>query len=168
MLVQLDFDGCIMDFKKAFCLHTGLKFKSRGWYFYREQMSDQQFVDIISNAPAVFDGPAFVGAVAAVNKIAEHSETVIVTDRPSTMVDQTRQWLDRHGLQHIEFLISKDKTVLNPGIAVDDRLENVIAMRAAGIDAYLLRRDWNRSGKDLPSVKDMKEFATIVTESNHE
>lgn len=141
------------------------------WHHYREhEMHDQEFVQWL-NRYAEEGGfgdqeikPGIREAVIQI-KAAGHTQHV-VTDRPAVAEADTAWWMETF-LPEIDTLtISRDKTVFKSYgpptyFAIDDRVENVEAMRKVGIFAYLMDAPWNEHA-DLPRVRTPQEFADIV------
>lgn len=143
----------------------------RTWHHYRTHgMEDSEFVTHLQ-AYAEAGGfgdqkpvPGFQQAVRQI-KAAGHTQH-IVTDRPAAAEADTAWWVHEYAPEIDTLTISRDKTVFTsyddgPYWALDDRTENVEAMRNAGIEAYLLTWPWNADA-DLPRVSTVEEFAAIV------
>lgn len=95
---------------------------------------------------------------------------IVVTDKPNdqAFID-SQHWLFSHGIFPYTSIRSADKTEFlqfalpdDKLYAIDDRVENVQALLAAGVEAYLRDQPWNRYVTDLPRVDDCLEFARIV------
>lgn len=142
------------------------------WHHYRNHgMTDQEFVVRLTQYAE--DGgfgdqvpsPGFQDAVKQI-AAAGHIQCV-VTDRPAPAHADTAWWVDTFApeIDSVEF--DKDKTIFKHNgpptyYGIDDRVENVEAMRKAGIYAYLLTRPWNEES-DLPRVASLAEFVQVVT-----
>lgn len=141
------------------------------WHHYRTHgISDEDFVKHLQQYAE--EGrfaeqtpvPGFQKAVRQI-KAAGHSQHV-VTDRPAIAEADTAWWVDTYAPEIDTLTLSRDKTVFtqyDDGAywALDDRTENVQAMREAGINAYLLTWPWNADA-DLPRMASVEEFAAIV------
>lgn len=108
--------------------------------------------------------PGFREAVTQIHR-AGHTQCV-VTDRPETAHADTAWWVEEYAPQMDTLDFSRDKTVFKVHggptyYAIDDRVENVEALRKAGVFAYLLTWPWN-AASDLPRVTTLQEFADIV------
>lgn len=142
-----------------------------GWHFYREHgMSDEQFVVRLhqyAEEGGFAEQELYPGVREAVIQmhVAGHT-THVVTDRPPAAEADTAWWLHTHLPEVDSLTISRDKTVFKgygppTYYAIDDRHENIVAMRTAGVYAYLLDRPWNHHS-DQPRVHTFQEFADIV------
>lgn len=111
--------------------------------------------------------PPRLGTVEAIRRVTDAGHTLhIVTDRPEAAHDATRFWLDDHDFPYETLQFSRDKTVFmdlvpGPYYAIDDRVENVQALRKAGVNAFLLTWPWNAHA-DLPRVSSVDAFANLV------
>ena len=72
--------------------------------------------------------------------------THIVTDRSVGKYSQanTEEWLARHQVPYDTITCARDKTVVGTDAFIDDKSENVVALREAGSAAFLLRSSHNR------------------------
>lgn len=138
------------------------------WHHYRTHgIEDADFVNHLVRYAE--DGgfadqvpvPGFRDAVQRIHN-AGHTQHV-VTDRPDAAQADTLWWTDTYApeIDTVEF--SRDKTVFKQQgpptyYAIDDRVENVEALRKAGVYAYLLTWPWN-ADSDLPRVNTLDEFA---------
>lgn len=141
------------------------------WHHYRtHEMHDEEFVARLTEYAEEggfgdqLPNNGFSGCVKMLNALG-HSQHV-VTDRPAIAEADTAWWLSEYGPEIDSLTISRDKTVFKeygpgPYFAIDDRVENVEAMRAAGIEAFLLTKPWNEDA-DLPRVTTLTEFVTLV------
>ena len=141
------------------------------WHHYRTHgISDQDFVKHL-HTYAEEGGfgqqepvPGFIKAVRDIHA-AGHLQCV-VTDRPQIAAADTEWWIDTYAPEIKTIDIDRDKTVFKRHggptyYAIDDRVENVEALRKAGVFAYLLRWPWNEQS-DLPSVNTLEEFVDKV------
>ena len=110
----------------------------------------------------------FPGVVQQFQRLADAGHRIhVVTDRPEPAHEGTRFWLDDHGFPYETLSFSRDKTIFKdfgpgPYFAIDDRVENVEAMRNAGIEAILLNWAWNEQALHLPRVHSVEEFVHYV------
>lgn len=90
----------------------------------------------------------------------------IVTDRafgkPGVSQAATINWLATHSLPFDSITFSADKTVANVDVMVDDKPSNYEALCAAGVEAYLLTRAWNKHVPDARRVLDLLHFAEVI------
>lgn len=142
------------------------------WHHYRNYgMSDEAFVKRLyqyGDEGGFGDQKPVSGFREAVKQIhrAGHIQCV-VTDRPESAHADTAWWVEEYAPEMETLDFSRDKTVFKKHgeptyYAIDDRIENVEAMRQAGIFAYLFTWPWNEAS-DLPRVSTLQEFADIVT-----
>lgn len=178
--VGLDLDGVCYDFVDSLRTYlvtrrgydrTTLPDATRWEFFLDWGLTLQQFLDACHagvDAGIIFrHGNPFAGVLAACRKIAAAGHEIhIVTDRSqgtgTSAVDATRWWLAHHGLVHHTLTISRDKTTVPADLFIEDRVENYLALRAAGVDAYLLTRPWNAQLTDAHRVENLEEFAEVV------
>lgn len=99
------------------------------------------------------------GAVEAVAKLSEHNRLMVVTSRPSFMLERTQSSLDRYfpglfdgvhltnGFSREGVKVKKSEVCLKLGITalIDDHVDNLIDCAENGITPILFRRPWNRS-----------------------
>lgn len=141
------------------------------WHHYRHHnITDEEFVAHLTRYAEeggfTWSGP-YPGSVEPLNRLVEAGHTIhIVTDRPLVAHEGTLGWLKHHKVPHHSIEIGRDKTTFmkrgpGPYFAIDDRVENVQAMRDAGVNAYLLDWPWNEHS-DLPRVKSVEEYVEIV------
>ena len=141
------------------------------WHHYRTHgIGDEQFVKHLNQYAdeGGFGGqvpvPGFQDAVIQLHG-AGHSQHV-VTDRPEGAVADTLWWVDTYAPEIDTVDFRRDKTVFKQQgpptyYAIDDRVENVEALRKAGVFAYLLTWPWNKDA-DLPRVATLAEFVEKV------
>lgn len=142
-----------------------------GWHFYRRHgMTDEQFVARLNQYAAE-------GGFAEQIPEPELSEAVrrlhaagfsqhVVTDRPAIAEADTAWWLNEHAPLIDTLTVSRDKTVFKaygpaPYFAIDDRVDNVVKLLDADVQAYVLDRPWNQHAQ-LPRVYGLLEFADTV------
>lgn len=145
----------------------------KDWHHYRTYgIDDKTFVELLQEfaREGLFTSVApFDGSAEAMKRLHDAGHTIhVVTDRPDFIVDDTKAWLENHGCPFDSVTISRDKTIFKqfgpePYYAIDDRTENVRAMREAGISAFLLTSPWNVDA-DLPRVDSVGEYVNIVLE----
>lgn len=175
--VMWDLDGVACSFIGNFypwlCALKG--FEPQPWitwnHHHNHGMTNEDFVACLTqygNEGGFGDQKPYPEFQEAVKQIhaAGHMQCV-VTDRPEGAQADTCWWIEEYAplIDTIDF--SRDKTVFKAHgeptyYAIDDRIENVEKMRAAGIFAYLLTRPWNEAA-NLPRVATLQEFVEIVT-----
>ena len=141
------------------------------WHHYRTYgISDEDFVVTLNRfaEEGLFTaGPPFPDTVEHMQRLADAGHRIhVVTDRPAAAHEGTRYWLDDHKFPYETLSFGRDKTVFKqygpgPYFAIDDRTENVQAMRDADIQAFLLTWPWNEDSS-LPRVDSVKRFADFL------
>lgn len=179
--VAIDLDGVIYPFADAFrkyCI-TVLGLSSSKlpspttWEFYKEWGMDkiefEEHLRVGSRDHNLFNSmPAEYNADYAWNKFREMGVTIhVMTYRPVEAHEQTRQWLDTHGLtpDHLWFPISKGDTIRSHGgnfMAIDDHIDNYLDMKNAGALSVLHTQPWNTHHLDALRVSNMRNFATLL------
>lgn len=112
-------------------------------------------------------GDPFPGVHEALHRIKDAGHAIhVVTDRsfgqPGASAAATLAWLKRHDLPYKCVTFSSDKTVANVDVFIDDKIENYLAVRDAGIDAYLLTRPWNEKLEGAKRVDSLLHFAELI------
>lgn len=78
----------------------------------------------------------------------------------------TAKWLDNWNVPYHEIIYmgkGSTKGEFHADFAIDDNVNNVVDMRAEGIDAYLLERPWNLKEKYVgPTVFGWEEFEVLI------
>jgi hypothetical protein len=112
-----------------------------------------------------WDGIIALGGLNAHKRIGN----VSITAKPNQRgFDDAGHWLGSFGIV-IPRIMSDDKTILANAygdsrrvFGIDDNVDHVEAMLAAGMDAYLRDQPWNRYAEHLPRVDDALDFTAIV------
>lgn len=123
------------------------------WEFFLDWgMSRQEFKDTCDEAVdagflfRVGDPyPGVVESVAALRARGHQVHVVTARHFGATGASEraTASWLNRVGLEFDSLTFSGDKTVVPTDVFLDDHAENYLALRKAGVAAYLLSRPWN-------------------------
>lgn len=142
------------------------------WYFYRRWgWHDEKFVAELKKFAAAGGFTAtdpLPGSKELMQDLASWGlEVVVVTDRPEEAHEGTREWTARHFPEVTDLMFSRDKTVFmegrpGPFWAIDDKVENVEALLAVGVNAWCLDRLWNQHAEHLPRVHSLAEFGEKV------
>lgn len=164
---SLALDGIIVDEPTDdFCKH---------WNFFEFWgMTPEEFAhacDIGVNRGIVFgpgEGltrPNFFESMARTHDMGHTN--VIVTHRyqglPGMAERNTFRWLEANKAQYDEIYFTKDKTVGNCDMFVEDNRDNYDALVKAGVDAYLINRPWNGPyDDDRKRILDVEDFADAV------
>lgn len=173
---MLDLDGVacgwVPNFYPWLCERQGWEpTEWRIWHHYRNHgMTDAEFV---ASLTAYAEDGGFAnqrptrGIMQVVKDLVRAGNTVhVVTDRPAAAEADTAWWIETHIPHYTSLTVSRDKTVFKeygegPYYALDDRVENVQAMRDDGIRAYLLTWPWNEDA-DLPRVATIHDYMRKV------
>ncbi len=178
MRVGWDLDGCVHGFIER-CnwirrMNKEKEFTRGSWYFYRRVgMDDRAWVkwcDKAADSGHLFGGTMLPGSVEASWRVHDMGHTnVVITDRSFGRVPQISESLTITNLKdnnfsYDEIHFSRDKTLFDVDMMVEDKLENYDALVAAGVDAYLIDEPWNRvSGGDARKrIRNIGEFANMV------
>jgi 5'-nucleotidase len=78
--------------------------------------------------------------------------------------ENTMKWLERTGLNNIfdTVTFSKDKTIINVDVFIDDYVGNYEELDAAGVDVVLLTQPWNEHKQDAVRVPSWGDFVAYV------
>lgn len=180
--IGIDLDGVCYDFsasvREYLCntavthLPDACPFPTR-WEFYEDWGLDLNgFLNACHDgvdAGIIFSyGEPYPDTAEAFHRIKSAGHTIhIVTDRSfgtnGASEAATRAWLDCHGLPFDSLTFSADKTIVRIDAMVDDKLANYDALEAAGVDAYLLTRPWNKAtDRERTRVLDLLHFAELI------
>lgn len=141
------------------------------WHHYRTHgITDADFVKHLQQYAEIggfgeqTPVPGFAEAVTQLHA-AGHTQHV-VTDRPEIAQADTLWWIDTYAPEIATVQFSRDKTIFKEQgqptyYAIDDRVENVEALRKAGVFAYLMTWPWNVDS-NLPRVHSLAEFVQKV------
>lgn len=181
MRVGIDLDGVCYDFaasvREYLCNTVGSHDESActdplRWEFYEDWGLDlPAFLDAFHagvNAGVIFaHGDPHPNVAEAFMRIKAAGHSIhIVTDRamgePGASEAATSAWLHRHGLPFDSLTFSADKAAVNLDTMVDDKPSNYEALRAAGVDAYLLTRAWNKHVPNAQRVLDLLHYAEVI------
>lgn len=192
MRVGFDLDGVLYDFGNSvrryldsigrpYSFHAE-KDEPHTWDFYEHWGMDREEFKQICNdgvdAGFVFSGPARPNAAEAVGRVAALGhEIIIITDRffgsPLTFGNDitinpshtaTRNWLAGNGIPYHELHFSPNKLIVPTDMFVEDKLENYDSLVDAGVDAYLITRNWNKvkGGDARKRITDILDYAEAV------
>lgn len=187
MRVGFDLDGVLYDFGNSVRRYLDSINRPYGWkdgadephtwnFFEYWGVTVEDFVQICHDgvdAGFIFSGPARPNAVEAVERVARLGhEIIIITDRsfgssPKNSENATTEWLAQHGIEYDELWFSPDKTVAQTDMFVEDKLQNYDALRNAGVDTYLITREWNKvpGGDARKRITDVLDYAEAVEQA---
>lgn len=183
--IGVDLDGCAYDFFIAFRNYVAnlmgvdpLTFPEPStWRFYEGapwNMVTQEFIDHVNaaaNAGIMFaSGDPLDGVADGFARLRAAGHRIhVVTDRGRTGAEGvgerlTREWLTRHALEFDSLTLTPDKTSVHTDVFIDDRPENFVVLRAAGVDAFLRDQPYNQFVDTPPNrrVRSFTEFTDRV------
>lgn len=178
MRVGYDWDGVISSFHASvdkWLRMNGhdLKASQNQWNFWNEWpgWSNKRFhkfwVEGV-RAGVIFASHPYANAVEGINAVYDAGHEVhIITHRgwkqhPGLAEDLTATCAEQFGIKYHSLTFSADKTCIRTDMMVDDKPENYEALKAAGTDAYLLTRPWNKHVQGAQRVRSAAEFSRIV------
>ena len=87
-------------------------------------------------------------------------------DLAALVRQDTVRWLTQHEVPHDSLTFTKDKTVIDADVYLDDGVHNVEALQRAGKRAYLRDQPHNRSADHLDGVRvlDLEHFVGRAVE----
>lgn len=182
MRVGVDLDGVLYNFGDS--VKRYLEATGRGdvwksgatpkpfWNFYEDWGWTLDEFKTLCNEGAdagyIFCGPTRPNARTSIEWIKSLGhKVVIITDRafgttPEVSQKNTRDWLAHHRIPYDELHFSADKTVVATDMFVEDKVENFVALEAAGTDTYLITRSWNEHFETDKRINDIIDFAFKV------
>ena len=116
-------------------------------------------------------GEPISGSQDAIHKLKAGGHTIhIATDRfvGEKAFGSTQEWLDKHGISYDSLTFTRDKTVVDVDVFLDDKPSHVDDLRQCGVRAFLLdcgREDQRGHFFLLP---DWNSFVEIVEEMESE
>lgn len=147
-----------------------------GWHFYRDQwgMTDEEFAAHCSkgvDAGVVFlHGDPHAGTADALRRLKAAGHTLhVVTHRTygTRSVQNTMEWLQRHGIPFDTITFSGDKTLMEVDAFIEDNTDNYDALEAAGRMPFLIDRPWNRHHADARRVHSWEQFEAEIANLDH-
>lgn len=160
--IGLDLDGVVYNFVAALrdyiVLTTGRAAASMPdaltWNFYCDQwgLTLKEFLTFMEeavNAGYLFrTGVPMEGVIEGTAALIDAGHEIhIVTDRsvglPGLAAELTRAYLAEHAIAHTTLTIAADKTSVPTDVFIEDRPENYLSLRAAGVDAFLRSHPYN-------------------------
>ena len=172
--IGIDLDGVCYDFVDALrqyaAGHHGKPLwsmpEAATWTFYKDQWgwTTEEFREIcdlgVDRGHLFKLGTPIDGALAGMKALSEFAELHIITNRffGSRSAANTKAWLDAWGFPYDSLTFDADKTVVETHLFIEDSPENVEALKAAGTDARLIDRPWNRWADHLPRHTSWSDF----------
>lgn len=134
-------------------------------------------LDVATESGVLYDTVPMEGAVEAMRKLYFEGHYIhIVTARGTFHGNRwndkiqalTKAQIEEFAVPHHSVTFTRDKTIVPTDYFIDDNLRNYQALRAAGVQAFLLNRPWNEGEEhNVPwshRVGRVSEFADIVLE----
>lgn len=131
-----------------------------------------ELVDCINrgvNAGFIFrHGDPEPGFVQSIRDVFDAGHEVhIITARafgdPGVCEKSTREWLAQHGAPFHSLTFSADKTCLRTDLMAEDDVSNYERLAAAGTQAWLVNKEWNKPWDDgRRRIASMEEFTEKV------
>lgn len=181
--IGFDLDGVVYDFRKAlseYLVGAGhpqctVEAARPDWdFFHGWGLSLDEYMDLyragVDAGYVLRVGDPLPGVVDAMRRLTDAGHTIhIVTDRsvgsePGISAQHTAAWLAEHRFVFNSLTFSSDKTVVPTDYFIDDRYENYLARKKAGLGCHLLTRTWNVELGDRSTmrVKSVDEFVQTV------
>jgi uncharacterized HAD superfamily protein len=190
MRIGVDVDGVLADSVTAF---LGWHNRVYGTNYTFEQVTDFDLSKLwggtneesVQKIITCYTSPEFeavqpvLGAVEAIKKLAKDHELIIITARPASMIETTKNWICMFFPEMFDDIYFND-CLKSTGVygkkqeqmkeakielLIDDALKNVSISSEIGIPSLLLDYPWNQSD-DLPKgvtrVKNWKEIVEII------
>lgn len=133
--------------------------------------SPQDWFDALEVATlngSLYGGKPIAGSIEALHQMQDTGHQIhLVTARGyfrySDLIKRaTVAWLETWLVPHDSLHFTQDKTLVRVDVAVDDRPENVTALEASGIPAWLVRAPHNGHAHHHQMVDSLEEFAAIA------
>ena len=182
MRIGLDLDDCLFPWTEhaiAACVRAGVcdeGVQVTRWGMHEDLgISSAEFWEVIHHEyrKGMLLSPPYEGVRAALSDLqwygghTVHLATARGFEGPlaSLVRMHTVEWLTANSIPHDSLTFTRDKTVLDVDVFLDDGIHNVDALLAAGIPAYLRDQPHNRiAGAHLNHVRvaDLAEFAEVA------
>lgn len=183
MRVGCDSDGVIDNFGEGvkdtlFARDLGHLWKSGPtkksfWNFYEDWgWTFQQFKELVDwgvDEGYIFTGhwrPNAIESLARIKNLGH--ELIIITDRsfgtdPLNSQSNTIEAFRYAGIEYDEIHFTADKTSIPVDVMVEDKIENFVALEAAGTKTFLITRSWNEDFGPHPlRINDISDYADAV------
>lgn len=149
MRLGIDIDECIYPFVRAWRAYAGVYERdAEDWNFFRlDGYSTEEYLQVyergVNNRVILAYGHPIPDSVEVLTRLKEKGHTIhLATDRFVGDYAQynTAFWLRQNFIPYDSLTFTKDKTILNVDIFLDDKPDNVRALLNSGTRAYLLDR----------------------------
>lgn len=183
--IGVDIDGVLYPFVAALRTHianrTNVPLERLGepteWDFAEQWgMTSSELAawmhDGVETGDLLLAGGTYPGAAEALRRLRQAGHRIhLITNRgwlapsnPGKAEDRTRNWLAANDMEYETLTFSPDKTSVRTDVFIEDRPKNFLALRQAGVDAYLRDHPFN-ADTPVPAgrrVRSMTEFADRV------
>lgn len=149
--IVVDIDGVLADFEGEFCDRFGQDNRHEQNLYKRYPKYEQLIDDFISNPETYKDLTPIFGGRCLVEQAKMRGYRVeLVSSRPESSSDATREWLNRYNIHYDKFVVgvkSKAQYIRsyceNPILLVDDIPDNLIRIEGIGVNGILWSQPWN-------------------------
>lgn len=179
MRIGFDLDGVLYDFTDGFKRSIPHRYRDGAadrWNFFTEWgITLEEFalycVQGIRNRILYWTGYPLPDAVEAIKALKAQGHTiVIITHRGNfgegeTLArEATEYWLKSHGIPFDELHLAEDKTSVPTDFMIEDKVENFLALRAAGCQAWLRDQAWNHHHETPYRAMTLWDFVQAIEE----
>jgi 5'(3')-deoxyribonucleotidase len=158
----IDLDGVVVDFSGGWVTRYNAEFGTNiaasdvvTWGAPRDLTHFPSMSKFWSWASTCGDGRSlfhvldpYPGALAGLDSLVERGhDLVIVTTKPNFAIEDTHEWLIRHGVPAVEVHIVDDKAKVSCDLYVDDAMHNLESYRKRRPEAAVVRwvQPWNEA-----------------------
>lgn len=154
MIIAVDMDGVLVDFNRKLVEYMNergypdLTYQGITTFYYEELLGPEggKLAHDWIDRDEVYDGlEPEDGALEGIERLHEFARVVIVTSALPSMANAKQRWLREHGFQHKDWVLARDKNLVEADLLIDDAVHNVEAWIKTGRPAILYDRPWNRS-----------------------
>jgi FMN phosphatase YigB (HAD superfamily) len=183
MRIGWDFDGVLYRFTKAYHswmnerhgMDLDVEVEALTWDWFEEWQTIEEFLQCMDDAVDAkhlfWTGELYEPEIPEYLhklKAAGHTNH-LVTHRFSGVLEcpqaATRHFVEENGLVFDSVQFSKDKTVGQTDVFIEDNLNNYDALEAAGIKPFLINRPYNQvDGDNRRRVNSVREFTDLILE----
>lgn len=185
-VVGVDLDGVVFKFTKAFVQHVAKckphfnsgdpELEAPSWdWFIKWPMTREEFLAemtcAVDSMELFWTAELYEDDIAwQVQRLQEAGHFVhIVTHRfsgsaPNSSEAATIWALSRNGVRYDDITFAKDKTSVPTDYFLEDNTENYLALRDAGVEAFLIDRPYNRDIDGAYRIYSFREFVDIILE----
>lgn len=183
MRIGFDSDGVLYRFTKAYHswmnlnhgMSLDLEVEAQTWDWFLDWQTVEQFkqaMDESVDAGHLFwQGELYESEIPQlIADLQAKGHTVhLVTHRFSGKAKcpkaATEHFYASQGIEFDSITYSRDKTVVDVDVFIEDNIANYDALEVAGIKAYLINRPYNQENDDRRRVNSVKEFVNEVLNS---